>query len=350
MMNLRIIALVLLAMTLVGCSKMPTLDKVIPDKRTAYQKSKDLPALEVPPDLTTTSNDEMSIPADAESTSLTEFERQRALGAAAGDRVVLGTGESEDEQWIALLGTAEDIWPKLAEFWKSEGFELDLNDEELGVMETKWKVRSENNGSERDKFKVFTEAGKSGDTIVYLSSERQESSEGEWLDADPDVDLEKEVIRQLNLHFYGAAAVNKASSSSSLDNSVAKKANRPKTELLSLDTDKIYLAIPHEFTRAWRETELVLKRAGYVVQDSDQEKGTYNFLYFKPKGEEKKGFLSKLKFWSSDEDEGASYQLSLTGVGDKTEVIVMNDKGDWETGDDGKNILETLQKLYNQLK
>ena len=219
-------------------------------------------------------------------------------------------------------------------------------------METKWKVRSENSGSERDKFKIFTEAGQSGDTIVFLSSERQETSEGEWFDAEPDVDLEKEVIRELNLHFYGAAGgsrTSSGSSSASSSSSAAAKPSRPKTEILSLDADKIYLAIPQEFTRAWRDTELVLQRAGYVVQDSNQEKGTYNFLYFKPKGEEKKGLLSKLKFWGSD-DEGKPYQLSLTGVGEKTEVIVMNDKGEWVTGDEGKNILETLQRLYNQIQ
>jgi len=66
--------------------------------------------------------------------------------------------------------------------------------------------------------------------------------------------------------------------------------------------------------------------------------------------EEDEGLLSKLKFWGDDEDEeGTVYQLSLTGVGDKTEIIVMNEKGEWETGQDASVILNTLRNLYNQL-
>ena len=42
---------------MIGCSYLPgvkDLEKVLPDKRTAYQKSTSLPMLEVPPDLTVT--------------------------------------------------------------------------------------------------------------------------------------------------------------------------------------------------------------------------------------------------------------------------------------------------------
>ena len=37
-----------------GCESLPSFDEVLPDKRTTYRKSKDLPELEVPPDLTVT--------------------------------------------------------------------------------------------------------------------------------------------------------------------------------------------------------------------------------------------------------------------------------------------------------
>ena len=35
-----------------GCESLPSFDEVLPDKRTTYRKSKDLPELEIPPDLT----------------------------------------------------------------------------------------------------------------------------------------------------------------------------------------------------------------------------------------------------------------------------------------------------------
>ena len=46
---------------------------------------------------------------------------------------------------------------------------------------------------------------------------------------------------------------------------------------------------------------------------------------------------------------GPPYQLSLTGVGDKTEVIVMSGAGEWLDNEDAGAILETLKDNYNRL-
>lgn len=350
MMILRNFILLVCVLALFGCSALPSLDEVLPDKRTTYRKSRDLPTLEVPPDLTVTKGEyAAAIPGEEESTSLSEFERQRSQSAGGG--AVLGGGEFEGEQWLALQGTSVELWPKLREFWKGKGYAMDLDDAELGVLETEWK---EGEG-DKHKFKIFTEPGQSGGTILFLSSERQELSEGEWLEAGPDVAMDKNVISELNHHFHGTlvgrtGSTGSSSTSSSFSTSSAlPEPIKPKAEVLDVGDGKSYLAIPQEFTRAWRDTELVIQRAGYFIEGSDQEKGTYNFLYYKPKGEEKKSLLKKLKFWGDDEDEGTSYQLSLTGVGDKTEIIVMNEKGEWETGDDAAIILSTLQRLFNQL-
>ncbi len=352
MLILRNLILLVCALCIFGCSSLPSLDEVLPDKRKTYQKSRDLPALEVPPDLTVTEGEyAAAIPSDEEANTLSEFERQRAAGTRKPvGGAVLGGGQSEGEQWLALKGSSADVWPQLEQFWQDKGYVLDINDAELGVLETDWK---EEEGS-RHKFKVFTEQGQSGDTIVYLSSEVEDLSEGIWLEAGSDVDLEKKIIRKLSLYFYGTefddtTSLSESSSASTSASSSKPKTTRPKAEILSLGEGRSYLAIPQEYTRAWRETEMVLQRAGYLIQDKSQEKGTYNFLYFKPKEEEKKGLLSKLKFWGDDEDEGTPYQLSLTGVGIKTEVIIMDDKGEWETGEEAEAILSRLKELYNQL-
>ena len=358
MMISRNIVLIISLLALYGCSKLPKIDKVLPDKRTSYQKSRDMPSLEVPPDLTVTEGEyAVDIPGE-ESTSLSEFEARRSNNHG-GVNTVLGAGEFDGEQWLALKGSSVDIWPRLHEFWKEKGYTIDLDDAELGVLETDWK---EGEG-DKHKFKIFTEPDESGGTILFMSSERQELSEGEWLDAGADTRLEKNVIRKLNLHFYGTEVGSTTSTASSSNNSsssrsAAPESIKPKAEVLDVGEGKNYLAIPQEFTRAWRETKMVVERAGYLIESSDQEKGTYDIRYFKPEGKkEKKGLLSKLKFWDKDwgdwlddeEANGALYQLSLTGVGEKTEVIVMNEKGEWEIGEDAEDILDTLRNMYNQL-
>lgn len=350
MLILRNLVLFTCASIMFGCSVLPSMEEVLPDKRNAYQKSRDLPALEVPPDLTVTEGEyAAAIPSDQEANTLSEFERQRSAGTRKSlGGAVLGGGESDGEQWLALQGNAADIWGELGQFWLDKGYALEINDAELGVLETGWKEEQ----GVKHRFKIFADPGQSGDTIIFLSSERQESLEGTWLEAAPDTELEKKTIRKLSLHFYGtefedtgsvATAAKKPSPS-------IPKPVKSKAEILDLGGGKSYLAIPQEYTRAWRDTELVLERAGYIVQEKSQEKGTYKFLYFsKPKSEEKKGLLKKLKFWGDDEDEGMPYQLNLTGVGAKTEIIIMDEEGEWETGEDAGEILAKLKDLYNQL-
>jgi outer membrane protein assembly factor BamC len=350
MLILRNLILLVCALSIFGCSSIPSLDKVLPDKRKTYQKSRDLPALEVPPDLTVTEGEyAAAIPSDEEANTLSEFQRQRAAGTRkAIGGAVLGGGQSEGEQWLALQGGVIDVWPQLTQFWQDNGYVIDLNDPELGVMETDWKEEE----GVKHRYKIFAEPGESNDTIIFLSSERQESLEGTWLEAAPDAAQEKKVIRKLSLHFYGTEFQDTASASESSSSSSSSSSKpspvRPKAEMLSLGEGRSYLAVPQEFTKAWRDTEVVLQRAGYIIQDKSQEKGTYNFLYYKPKEEKEEGLLDKLKFWG-DDDEGTPYQLSLTGVGDKTEIIVMDEDGEWETGENAEKILSNLREIYNQL-
>ena len=338
-----IITIILLSIFLSACSKLPKLDDIIPDDRTEYLKSTDLPPLEVPPDLTNTTSDDMAIPGEEEAVSLSEFQRQRAQISGAG---VIGKGEFDGEQWIALRDSLKEIWPSLKQFWIDQGFELDLEDSELGVLETDWRVREDNGGALRERFNLFAELAEEGETMLFLSSSLQLVTDGEWFDTQPDVEREKEIIRLLNLHFYGVdpATVGR----SDLANTSKPTPGRPRTELVIVDSDRSYLAIPNEFTRAWRDTQIVLERAGIVISDSNQEKGIYSVLYYPPVVEKEEGLLSKLKFWDDDEDEGVPYNISLTGVGDKTEVIITNDDGDWETNNDSKVLLDALLRYYNQ--
>ncbi|HAY45693.1 MAG TPA: hypothetical protein DCY55_05350 [Gammaproteobacteria bacterium] len=352
MMILRNFALILSSLSIVSCSYLPgvkDLEKVLPDKRTAYQKSTSLPILEVPPDLTVTEGEYSAEIPGEESTSLTEFERQRSENKRQG--LVLGSGEQNGEQWLALKGSSSDIWPKLKEFWREKEYVIDLDDAELGVLETGWKEENSN----RYKFKIFAEPSDSGGTLLFLSSEKQNLTEGEWLDVVIDTETEKSVIRKINLHFYGTdmEKLEKITNDSKISTSIAKtsttKRVKAKAEIFDAGDGKSYLVIPQEFTRGWREARMIVERAEYVIEGSDQAKGIYEFRIFKSENEkEGKGFLSKLKFWG-DDDDGTPYQLSLTGVGDKTEVIITNEDGNWETSEEAKAILEVLKDNYNKL-
>ena len=330
-----------------GCESLPDIEDVLPDKRTTYKKSRDLPELEVPPDLTVTKGEYSSqIPSDNESTSLNEFERQRLM--RKGD-VILGTGDFEGEKWIALRGSTKDIWPKLREFWENNNYKVHLDDIELGVIETDWKETEKI----KQKFKILTELSEDGGTILFLSSERQELSEGDWLDIQPDSLAEKDIINKLNAHFNNDVLVSgeEPIQDVSLADSRREEINEVKAKIINSDEGKSYLEVNENFDLVWDNTKQVIEQAGYFLENSDAEKGTYSFRYFRPEGEEdEEGFFSKLKFWGDDEsEEGLLYQLSLTNVNNKTEIVVLKENGEPETGNDALNILATIERIYNKV-
>lgn len=361
-MMLKSILILTATLLLNACDMVPRLDEVIPDRRTEYQKSEALPELEVPPDLTTDAlNDPLAIP-NEEATTLSEFERRKNT-RQGGAVTAGGVGALADDQWLTLQGSVADIWPKLREFWSNKGYSLELDDADLGVLETGW-LESGREGItvSRDKFSLLTEAGEpAGTTVIFITHQRQEKITGEgdsseWVEVEGSKDIEKQMVGELNLYFYGNAAPAGASSLSaappaaSSTAGTATAASKPRAEILNLGEDKIYLALPDEFTRAWTLTEDAILKSGMLIDKNDRSKGIYYVIYLGQQEENEEGLLSKLKFWGNDAAEGTAYQISLTGVGDKTELVVLNEKGDWAEKTEATKILTYIQSQYNNVR
>ena len=137
----RLLFVLIFIMTAVSCSYVPKLDNILPDKRTEYKKSESLPDLEVPPDLTAEAiNDSMSIP--NEGASLSEYQKRRSGGGTSSQAAPVTAAADSDEQWISVIGNNENIWPRLRNFISEQGYSLDLDDAELGVLETTWSEAS----------------------------------------------------------------------------------------------------------------------------------------------------------------------------------------------------------------
>lgn len=345
----NIIITISCVLLLQACSFVPKLDKVLPDKRKDYQKSEALPDLEIPPDLTTEAiNDNMSIPNERAATL------SRYKNAPVATKAQAGVTKSE-EQWLAVRGSTQDIWPGLREYFTSQGYQLELDDAELGVLVTGWSPPVESGGfAYRSKYKIFSEPGADQiSTVLFITNQSQQrigEAGGEtWLDLERDRDAEKQLAIELNNHLAGNASVATAASTSDWENPDAgatTQVQKEQPQVLDIGDGKLYLAIPDEFTRAWRKTGIVMQQAGVKIMEQDQTKGLYTINYFDNTAPEK-GFFSKLKFWKDDEPQPTKYQLSLTGVGNKTELIILDENGDWDTSDNAKRIMSLIQARYN---
>jgi outer membrane protein assembly factor BamC len=350
----RIVVLLLTVVTLAGCKYMPKLDEVLPDKRSEYKKSQSLPDLEVPPDLSTESiNDKMGVPDEDGATFSTYEERVAARKKARQEE---GAGENavealSGEKVLVVSGNTNEVWNKLHEFWTAQGFELDLDDAEYGVQETKW--REDKDNLVRDKYKIFAEAGeKSGTTTLYISHDSEEmhpDGEGLTWKKRSASGAHDQVVAALQSAF-GASSASASSAASPTGEShhvaASEEGDAPAhlAELVSSGEGKYLLSYPGELSEAWKRTGEALAAGGLTVTDSDENKGTYSVRDESAKSE-KKGVLAKLAFWRSDKKD---FQLSLTGVGGKTEIVVLDEDGKPDDSEAATQLLSTLRNQFNK--
>ncbi|MGE3774584.1 MAG: outer membrane protein assembly factor BamC, partial [Gammaproteobacteria bacterium] len=303
----RLVVLSLLFAALAGCSRLTSkLDAVIPDNRTEYRKSRTLPDLEVPPDLTTDAiRDRMAIPEGGEAATFSTYQeriakrkREEELERSANDAIKV----LDDEHILAVAGAPKQIWPQLRDFMAQSNYKLELDDEELGVIETVWDENPD--ALTRDKFKIFAEAGQeAGTTLLYVSQRAEaltpEGDDMAWKPTERDSVQEREFVERLQAFLvggrmpaqkpeeqtveeaYGTAAAADTGSvaaeetgdASASDEVAAADGDDGIASLVGAGSDKVYLAIRQEFADAWRATAPALERAGYTIDLSVKSRG-----------------------------------------------------------------------------
>jgi len=370
----------LLAITLGACG---SLDKFKEGKEVDYKKSRAASPLEIPPDLTSsTIDDSMKVPDISISGSATysDYSRERTgPQATAGKETVLPgvagiqVQRDGDKRWLVVKGPPPDVWPQIREFWLQNGFLIRREDPRTGILETDWAENRADipqgpirsvlskafdglySAATRDKFRVRLEAGTdSGTTEVYLTHRGAEeviqgdaSGDGStiWRPRPADPELEAEMLRRMMV-FMGVED-QKAKSMLAL-----KGGRTQRAWLTRSDDGGAALRLGEEFSRAWRRTGIALDRVGFTVEDRNRSKGIYYVRYVDPEkdNKSKKGLLSKLAFWSDDDEEGAKtaqYLINLIGDGEQTNVVVLGAEGKRDTSATAARIL-TL--LHEQLK
>ncbi len=337
---------------LAGCGFLK-LDEVLPDSRKEYKKAESLPDLEVPPDLTSEAiNDSMAVPeVNSRGTATFSTYRDRVSRSDTADQsytpeqgeVALG-----DEQVVVASGTLAQVWEPLREFWLSRGFELNLDDSKLGVLETKW--REDKDGITRHQFKIFGEPGsQAGTTALFISHKGEElSPAGEeltWVERPRDEVLEKRVAAELRASLPSAATVRAPVADQSARPGSATNDRRAK--LIDAGDGKHFITLYEEFSSAWRSTALALENAGLEIDDKNRDRGIYYVSYAPEQAQEKsekKSMWSKLAFWKGGKQK---YLISVTGVGRKTEIVVLDKDGRWDESAAAENI---LSMVHSQLQ
>ena len=271
-----------------------------------------------------------------------------------------------------MNGEPDKLWPVVKDFWQENGFIINVEVPQAGVMETDWaeaRAKIPNDGlirgalsrlmdmaystSERDKFRTRLERGsKPGTTEVYIShrgmeevytSSAKESTK--WQPRQPSPELEAEMLQRLMVRL----GVQEQRAKTEVANSAAA----PARAVLQKNGDGTgALALNEQFDRAWRRVGLALDRVGFTVEDRDRSNGIYYVRYIDPEIDNKtadnRGWLSRLKFWGGDDKKNSEqYRVVVKEAGERAEVNVLDKQGAREKSATANRILSLL---YEQLK
>jgi outer membrane protein assembly factor BamC len=379
-----------LALALGGCS---SLENLMSGEKIDYrsQSAKTAP-LEVPPDLTQLARDSRYQPQSG-SVSATQLQQQASAvpsaNPAAGASVAVSSTSAGDvrivregnQRWIVSSLPPEQIWPVLRSFWLERGFTLAVDNAEVGVMETDWAenraklpndmvrnllgkvLDSLYSTSERDRFRTRVERGTAG-TEIYISHRgmqevytNQQRDTTMWQPRPNDPQLEAEFLSRLMLRLGAKdeAAIRTAVAATNTPgapapSAAAAPAQPPRARLVSGGPGAA-MEVDEAFDRAWRRVGLALDRGGFTVEDRDRSAGLYYVRYVDPKsaGKDEPGFFSKLFGWDSKDASSAlqRYRLAVKTTGSKTQVSVLNNQGNADSGEAARQI---VARLVDELK
>jgi outer membrane protein assembly factor BamC len=391
-------SLFVLPLLVSGCSALQSLsDDVSNNSKVNYrQQAAKTQALDIPPDLAQLARENrFAVQNSGGSISASQF--AQTTGAAAAPRSgasntsplvapkqvgsVKIVREGQD-RWILTSETADQVYPKLLSFWSDQGFSIQTQSPETGIIETNWNENRAKipqdfirntlgkvldglwSSGERDQFRTRIERTPQGTEIsishrgmqeVYTSNAKDQTR---WTSRPRDPELEIEFLSRLLLALGGHSGAQNttaaaAKPTSNAQNAVASTAsNRTSIPKVRSLQNGAQLEIKDDFDRAWRKVGSALDRSGFTIEDRDRSAGTYFIRYTNQKSDNQSaGMLSKVKnLFSSDTESNRPerYRLALETQNNQSLIRIIQSSGNTDTSPAAVQILKLLADELNR--
>lgn len=361
----------LYAIVITGCSGIEEYDT-----RIQYKKSTTTSPLELPPDLmaTTAIEDKLNIP---DTTTYSDYQTGQEHHSVQDPTTQGVLPQSDNVQlqhrdqlrWLAIQNTPEAIWSKVKNFLLDEGFNLSLENPQIGIIETDWAENRADipqdglrklfggaldflySAPTRDKYRIRLERGQATDTTeVYLTHRgMKEVSNGSdafvWEDRPTDPELEAEMLNRLMVYL----GVNPKQADTQVTTTITQptEITAEKAQLFHLEDGQMSILVEAEsYDRVWRYVGLALDRIGLSVEDRDQAKGMYFVRYL----DLEKGKPGVFDGWFGDDENNPDreYQIHLTEEQENTRIIVLDKEGKVDTSKSAQEILKLLHEQLSQ--
>lgn len=312
--------------TLVACSSDGK-------ERPEYLDSHTLNSLQVPPSLSTPdTRAALKIPEPSAKALQMLQQQENAEGTVAPVFKKVEFKSDNGLFWVEIHESADNLWPRLRDFWANEGIKLVRDEPLLGIMDTEWlnefktsNLKGEKSGwfsgsfsaDLKDRFRMRVERTRRNDlSRIYVSHRGLEirlsslDDSSIWVHRQPDILLEQEILLRLVL-FTGL------SKAKALDMFDSYRPYHPRVRQLS--DDKSSFAIIGQKDFVWHRLIQAIDRLGVEVKQKDQRRGQLKVLV---------GELKNAPMEAEEVDELAesSWVMSMFRSSDETK----NEKGQVE--------------------
>lgn len=358
---------------LAGCS---TVDDLLGQTEVDYRSTVRAAPLSLPPDLSDQHirNPQYSLTGGtASAVAYNETQERLAASSQQGLNVLpevsgMKVMRSGDTRWLQIEADPNVIYPRLIAFWQNEGFTINRDNPQAGIIETDWAenrakipgnflrralgsiIDVVSDSGERERFTTRLERHE-GTTEIYINHQRmvetamdRDATTFRWLPADEDPGLNAVMLSRL-MAYLGA------------EEERAREAVRQAQDITTTaPTPNILSAIPGETALAstlpaddtWRRVGSALNRAAFTIEQSDLASGTYVIRYLDTDTGEKRSkgnFISRL--WG---DHGnitpLPYTIKVTPHAGGSKISVFNQDGAQETSRTGERILRVIVERF----
>lgn len=322
--------------------------------------------LSIPPDLTQVSDGAHYRAPEGVATYSGYAQAQDAQrGLSAADRILpahegIQVRRDGDLRWLVVDQPAEEVYPKVIEFWGDHGFTIRNQDPRSGLIETDWAenrakipegwIRSALgaiidqvfDSGERERFRTRLERV-DGRTEVYISHQHMvetptaDGAAFKWVFGKEDPGLNAAMLARMMV--YLGTDVQRA------QQLVAQAERDPLAPSIEqADSGSAMLTMGEPFDRAWRRVGVAIDSAGFSVEDRDRSTGDYYIRYLDTDTGEKieqQNFIGRL-FRTRNTAEAAYFRVRVEQAGSQSLVTIRDEQGVVQNTETARRILEVL--------
>ncbi|MBV2180868.1 MAG: outer membrane protein assembly factor BamC [Castellaniella sp.] len=355
-----------------GCSTMSQLTGQ--SESIEYKSTVTGDPLVVPPDLTQAS-DNTHYKAPAGTARLSDYAAsQRAQGSVSpADRVLpqapgIQVMRDGTLRWLVVSEPAQTLYPKLIEFWGEQGFTIQSQNPQTGLIETDWAENRAKipegwlrsalgsildqvfDSGERDRFSTRIERV-NDKTEVYVTHQHMvetpttDGAAFKWVFGKEDPGLNAAMLARMMVYL----GTDQKKAATDIKN--ATRDMGPGTTA-QLAAGQASLVVNEAFDRAWRRVGVAIDSARFTVEDRNRNQGDYYIRYLDTDTGQKieQQTIFGRMFGSRNSAEPLKLRIHVAQQGNGSEVSVLDQNGKQLTDATAHRILTVLDKNLKEIQ